>query len=254
MKIEQMIEARYDQMNPSDHLIWKYISHHKEQCMQMTLHQLADACEVSHTTVLRFLQSLGIDGYREFKLLLKLEAQNTVPSDDTVIQKSCFNLNRTVKLIEQTDCSALFEKMDSASNLYIYGSGSVQKSAAKMLKSYFIMAEKVFYVIEGSDERQMALRTVRPGDVIFLISISGNNSQMNAFAKQMKKLGVYVVAICQDGANELATLCDFYLPFYTQKFEIGLHSSPYNSASGMFIVAEILSLKYISYQRGQKSS
>lgn len=248
MKIEHLIQQHYEQMNPSDHLIWKYISHHRKQCQKMTLQQLADACHVSHTTVLRFIQSLGIEGYREFKFLLKLEGSTPVVLDDSIIQKSCFNLNRTIKLIEQTDCTDLFKKMDCASNLYVYGSGSVQKSAAKMLKSYFIVAGKVFYVIEGSDERQMALRKVQPGDVIFLISMSGNNALMNSFAKQMKKLGVYVVSICQDGANELATLCDFYLPFYTQKWEIGLYNSPYNSASGMFIVAEILSLKYVSYQ------
>lgn len=33
----------------------------------MTLHELAYACEVSHTTVLRFLQLIGMDGYNDFK-------------------------------------------------------------------------------------------------------------------------------------------------------------------------------------------
>lgn len=70
---------------------------------------------------------------------------------------------------------------------------------------------------------------------------------MNEYAAQMREKGMVLVAICQDGANALAKLCAFQLPFYTQKFDIGQYAIPYHSSAGMFAISEILSLKYAVY-------
>lgn len=251
MQLETLIQQQYDSMSISDHLIWQYIRHHRQECRHMSLHQLADACQVSHTTVLRFIQLLGMEGFSEFKVFLKWEERKPTVIDVRSVEKNCFDLNRTISLIENLDCTELFRRMDNASNIYAYGSGSVQKSAARMLKSYLILEEKLVNIIEGRDERSIALHTMQPDDVAFLFSISGNNTALNEYAVQMKEHGLYLVSICQDGANQLTKLCDFHLPFYSEKFEVGRHSMPYYSAAGMFIIAETISLKYAAYQAAQ---
>ena len=76
MRLDDIIQENYDRMNANDHRIWRFISQHKDECRQMSLHQLADACEVSQTTVLRFLQMIGMDGYHEFKGFLKWDSLN----------------------------------------------------------------------------------------------------------------------------------------------------------------------------------
>lgn len=247
MQLETLVLEKYDLMSPSDHIIWQYIRHHQEECRTMSLHQLADACQVSHTTVLRFIQLLGMDGYSEFKVFLKWGNQQKQVVDKQSIEKTCFDLIRTVNLIENSDCTELFQHLDQAEHLYAYGSGSVQKSAAKVLKNFFIVEERFVHVIEGREERDMAMRHMKAGDVIFLFSVSGNNASMNAYARALLDQGMYLVSICQDGANELAKLCQFHLPFYTQKMEVGQHGISYYSAAGMFIVAEALTLKYAVY-------
>lgn len=247
MRLENLVKQQYDRMSASDHMIWKYICSHREECRSLSLHQLADACQVSHTTVLRFLQLLGMEGYSEFKVFLKWEENQRPVVDERSVEQVCFDLTRTANLIKNRDCSELFAHIDAAQHIYAYGSGSVQKSAAKMLKCYFIVEEKLIDVIEGREERDMAMRHMRSGDVMFLISVSGNNPSMNAYAERLKQHGLYLVSICQDGANELAKLCDFNLPFYTQKLSVGRYSQPYYSSAGMFVIAETLSLKYAAH-------
>ncbi len=247
MQLETLVQQNYDRMSTSDHMIWQYISSHRQECRHMSLHQLADACQVSHTTVLRFIQLLGMEGFGEFKVFLKWEEQRKPVMDTYTIERSSFDLTRTISMIEHADCTQLFDAMEKAQRIYAYGSGSVQKAAARMLKNYLIVGEKLVNVIEGREERQMALRTMQPGDVVLLYSVSGNNPQMIEYATQMKERGMILVAICQDGANHLAKLCDFKLPFYTQKFEIGRYTIPYHSAAGMFIISELLALKYVVY-------
>lgn len=248
MQLEMLVRQKYDRMNTSDHMIWQYICHHRQECRSMSLHQLADACQVSHTTVLRFIQLLGMDGFSEFKVFLKWEDQQEDVVDAYMVEQSCFNLNRTISAAEQADCEALFDAMERAKGLYAYGSGSAQKAAARMLKNYLMVEGKLLHVIEGREERQTALHIMQQGDMAFLFSVSGNNPRMNAYAEQLKRRGIVLAAICQENMNELVKICDFKLTFYTQKFEIGRNAIPYHSSSGLFNISEILALKYAVYR------
>lgn len=99
----------------------------------------------------------------------------------------------------------------------------------------------------------MAMQQMRQGDVVFLFSVSGNNPVMNDYARELKDRGMILVAICQDGANDLSKICQYYLPFFTQKTEIGRHGMDYYSSAGMFLIAETLMLKYAAHQAEQEA-
>ena len=247
MRLYDLVQENYDQMNANDHRIWQYICQHKEDCRKMSLHQLADACEVSHTTVLRFLRLIGMEGYNDFKAFLKWDSLNQSAFHKRSIEQNSFNLTRTITAIQQADCSELFDKMEQAGRLYAYGSGAVQKAVAKAFKDYLILVEKLLHVIEGAEERSMAMRQMKEGDIIFLFSLSGNNPVINDYARTLREKGIFLVAICQDGANDLSKLCHFYLPFFTLKIDIGLGNNFYSSA-GMLPIVETLILKYIAYK------
>lgn len=248
MQLETLVQQQYNKMSASDRQIWQYICRNRERCRGMSLHELADACQVSHTTVLRFLQLLGMDGYSEFKVFLKWDDQRIPVIDVHSVEKSCFDLSRSMDRMQEMDCTQLFRWLDEAENIYAYGSGSIQKSAAKMMKSYFLLDEKLVNIIEGREERGLMMQCMHPGDVVFLLSVSGNNASLNDYAVQLRKREVHIVAVCQDGANALSSLCDFQLSFYTQKIEVGSHGLSYFSSAGMFIIVETLALKYAAYR------
>lgn len=252
MRLDDLVHEKYDCMNESDRRIWQYVCRHKEECRKMSLHELADACEVSHTTVTRFLRLLGLDGYSEFKAFLKWNSLSQPVFDLRSVEQNSFNLSRTMSLIQQMDCTEFFERMNQANRIYAYGSGSVQKAAAKVLRDYLILTERLLHVIEGEEERRMAIRQMQQGDIIFLFSLSGNSTVMIDFARELKNNGMILAAICQDGANDLSKLCQFNFPFFTQKIEMGRHGLNYHSSSGMFIIAEMIVLKYTAYQAGME--
>lgn len=254
MKLDDLVQEHYEDMSANDHRIWQYICHHKTECRTMTLHELADACEVSHTTVLRFLQLIGMEGYNDFKAFLKWDSLNQPVFNQRSIEENCFNLTRTISSIQQANCLELFYRMDQAKRLYAYGSGAVQKSVAKIFKNYLILTGKLLHVIEGQEERIMALQQMEQGDVMFLFSLSGNNPIMIDYVKKLKDKGIFLAAICQDGANDLSKLCNFYLPFFTQKIEIGHDGLSFYSSSGMLPIAEILVLKYAAFHAARNTA
>lgn len=248
MRLDDLVQENYDRMNANDHRIWQYICHHREECRKMSLRQLSEACEVSQTTVLRFLQLIHMDGYSDFKAFLKWDSLNQPTLNQHSIEQNSFNLSRTITSIQQADCSELFFRMDQAERLYAYGSGAIQKSVAKAFKNYLILAEKLLHIIEGAEERIMAMNQMKEGDVVFLFSVSGNNPVMNDYAKALRDKGVFLTAVCQDGANDLSKLCHFCLPFFTQKIDIGHSGAGFYSSAGMLLIAETLVLKYITYK------
>ena len=76
MKLEELINKHYDQLNANDFHIWNYISNNKHECQKMAIDQLAYKCNVSRTTILRFAQKISLKGYSELKLYLKLSQIN----------------------------------------------------------------------------------------------------------------------------------------------------------------------------------
>ena len=59
------------QMNERELMVYNYVSSHLEEASKMNIRELAAACEVSTTTVLRFCGKLECDGYTEFKYRLQ---------------------------------------------------------------------------------------------------------------------------------------------------------------------------------------
>ena len=185
MQLDNLIQDNYNRMNANDRRIWQYICEHREECRQMSLRQLADACEVSQTTILRFLQMLGMDGFNDFKAFLKWDSLNLSTCNQRSIEQNCFNLTRTITAIQQADCSELFCRMDRAYRIYAYGSGGVQKAVARAFKNYMLLAERLLHVIEGAEERLVSMYQIKEGDVFFLLSVTGNDTAILDYAKAL---------------------------------------------------------------------
>lgn len=62
MKLEALVSRHYNELNPNDLIIWKYVYQHKEQCLNMNIETLAELCNVSRSTVMRFAQKIGMSG------------------------------------------------------------------------------------------------------------------------------------------------------------------------------------------------
>ena len=65
MQLEKLVNANKELLNPTDMLIWKYISNHRKNVAQMSVHELAKYCAVSGSTVVRFAKKLDCRIYIE---------------------------------------------------------------------------------------------------------------------------------------------------------------------------------------------
>ena len=152
INLETLIYENYKYLNENDKYIWSYILNNKKECENMSIQDLASRCNVSHTTILRFAQKIGLNGYSELKFYLKFENKNKCIFNKHEVINASDNIKKTIDTLIKSDLSDVFNLLDSCSKIYAYGSGKVQLNAAKELQRSFLTVGKLINVIEGNEE------------------------------------------------------------------------------------------------------
>lgn len=246
MKLEQLIQEKYNELSQNELYIWNYILHHKDECENISIQGLAHHCNVSHTTIMRFVRKLGFHGYSEFKYFLRWnDKEEAFGSDeiDICYQEYINNLN----MIRDRDCSDIFDMIEQAGRIFVFGTGQLQKNIAREMKRTFSLVNKIMHVIEGYDEVIMTSGYASTDDLFILISLSGENKIMTNVVSELKKKGVRIFSITQNKSNSLAHASDLNLPLTAHKVSTRQREEDITAVAQFFVVMEVLFLKYLEY-------
>lgn len=250
MTIEELVASRYDSFSRTEEEIWGFISGQKGECASMTLAELAAACHVSSMTLQRFTQKLGLSGYSEFKFRLERDLDENQPFDRTAMDGTRWNYLKSMEDIRQKDCTYIFDAMDQARRIFVYGTGELQKNAAREMKRVFLYGKVLVHFIEcvGIDEKEMAGKLLGEGDMIFIISQSGNTPGLKEFAGMLRERRVMVVSLTEMGTNDLALCADDRLYITTTYYSIGRQKKKYASGAAFFLAIDTLFYKYMEHR------
>lgn len=249
MKLEELVNKNYDKLNQNDLYIWSYIIHHKEECQSISVKELAERCNVSHTTIIRFTKKIGLQGYSELKIYLRWDCEKEDHFNSKEIEASYQDYIKTMDVIMEQDLTPLFEMLEQSEKIYAYGTGVVQKHAAREFKRVMAFAGYLIYSMEGREEMGMVLNYVSEKDVFFLYSLSGNEAFINDFVKRLKVRGVKIVSITQTGNNELARLSDVSIQFFCHPIIKKDKGADLKMVSQFFLINEFLLLKWLEYKQ-----
>lgn len=247
MKLDELVNKYNKHLNESDLHIWKYIADNRKKCETLTIDQLAYKCNVSRTTILRFAQKLSLKGYGELKFYLKLDNEKSTENISN-LEIVCDAYNEVIKNIKEKDCTEIFDEIDKAKTLYVYGIGMVQSSIKKEIKRIFLTAGKVFYDLGGYTEASTITDLATEEDLFFIISMSGENKFILEFAKDLKIRNITIVSITKLKDNSLAKISDYNLYTSTAFIPKIVNDTDFESLTSYFILIDILFLKYMEYK------
>lgn len=249
MKLDELFNEKRSRLGENDLHIWRHISSHRRECSRLSIEALGAKCNVSRTTILRFAQKLGLSGFSELRLLLRMECEQRGAEAEShdFLEQACASYHKMIGEIRDKDCSELFRVIDQAENLYVFSSGMLQDAVARELCRMFLVADKWFYRIHAGTEAELLLETVTERDFVMILSVSGESPQVLQLAKSLKVRGVPTASVTQGKENTLAQLCG--LRFYISSVKIDF-GTDYDSTASFFILMELLFLKYMAAQRG----
>lgn len=250
MRIEELVNQHYNNLNENDLMIWNYIINHKNECCNISIEELSKKCNISRATISRFTQKISFEGFREFKMRLKLEWEQDGIKNNLLADEISRNYVKSIELINDTDLKDVCSRIYNAKRLFAFGTGEVQNSAAKMIKRMFANAKTFFITLHGKNELMMAIDNLEEEDLVIIISLSGENTLAVEAVKRLRSKGVYVVSITKLSDNTLARYANKSL--YIMASELMKIGGVYLEAcSSYFNVVELLFVNYILYLQNE---
>ncbi len=215
------IEERMSTFSKGQKLISKYILENYDKAAYMTAAKLGAIVSVSESTVVRFANELGFEGYPEFQLALQELARTNLTSfqrmevisnrfgDGDILSKILLSdidkIRRTIEEIDHDVFEKAVNNIVDAKNIYIIGVRSSSALAGFLAHSLRMVFDSVKFVqtTSGSEMFEQILG-IGKGDVMIAISFPRYSKRIINAVDFAKNAGADVIALTDSEMSPIA--------------------------------------------------
>ncbi len=222
-KITQRIEG----LTPKGRVLGEYITAQPRKAVFMTTKELAEACEVSEATVVRFVSGIGYDRYSDFQQALRdfvdteltlldrldiadMKAPGAVRFRRTVAEE-IDNLQQLYHSLDVETMAAVVDVLDRRVPIHVIGSRLSYTLAYYMGWAMTKVRENI-RIMKGSDRTTIDWLTIAPTDsVVVIIATSRYSNELIRLGKLVKRLGQTLVVITDSATCPVLQFADHLL-------------------------------------------
>lgn len=212
------IYKNYKELSESQKQVINYIYAYKD-IRNLKLKHIKDRLYVSNSTIIRACKKMGFMSFNEFKFSLidktnkKEEETNTL---DFVSLKNRMkeDINRTFDLLDDAKIEEFVEAIVGAKRIFCIGYGNssiISRSLSRNLQLIGLFAIS----LEENKMIEMMLEASSQGDLVVVLSLSGENEDLNKRLLSAKKKGVIISSITNLAENSLEKISDINLYTYS---------------------------------------
>jgi DNA-binding MurR/RpiR family transcriptional regulator len=254
------VRSIYDTLPRSERKVADYVLNYAEDVIHASVTNLAQVLEVSESTVVRFCQRLGYQGYPEFKILLardlgapfRVTYDTLDPRDDVAtVVRGTFQiltqaLNDTLAALDPCRVDQVVDLLLKAHHVFLFGCGGSGGSAQIAYQKMLRLGLPCFVCIDPHTQTLLAgMATGR--DVVIGISYSGNNEDVVRAMRVAGDRCAHTVALTNYPASPAAKMADLVL--LTGAAETPLVSESGPSRVVQLAVIDVLCTYYLLRQR-----
>lgn len=257
MRLEEIVNAHLAALNDTDMVVWRYIVQHREASKRISIHELARACCVSSTTVVRFAQKLGFDGFGELKAVLKMEEQAVTDYHDDILGDLKEFYAQTADKVMARSFDSASRLMHEANRVFIFATGYVQSNVVQELKRLFFYDHVLIYEVRGREEFHSISRSLTKDDLFIFVSLSGETPIALDFARRLELLEIPFISITKLHDNTLASLSTVNLYVSPARFRLYDRDDDrvaFQSMMPYFMLVEVWYVKYRMYLQRLESA
>lgn len=182
--LAQKIEALPDKLTPKGKLISEYLLENSRKAVFMTTRELAEACDISEATVVRFVAQLGYSGYSEMQQALRdyVDTELTlldrrdlltrrgdgVEGFRKTVAEEIENLTCLYQAMQVEDLEQAVQMLCEKSNVYVVGS-RLSYTTAYYLGWALTKVRKNIRILKGSDSTTFDWMTIAPEDSLVVV-------------------------------------------------------------------------------------
>ena len=223
-----LIESRMSTFSKGQRLIAKYVIDNYDKAAYMTASKLGAEVNVSESTVVRFANELGFEGYPEFQHSLqeyvrtrltsfqRIEVTNNLFGDSDILTKVLVadsdNIRHTLEGLDREDFDTSVDKIISAKNIYILGVRSSSYLAGFLSYNLSMIFDNVRLVQTTSgNEMFEQIMNIGEEDVMIGISFPRYSKRIINAVDYAKTKGTNVIAISDSEFSPIAHQADHVL-------------------------------------------
>lgn len=181
----------------------------------LTIHELADACYVSSSSLHRLIKKLGFRGFPDFKYKIsdELSSQSIKTHDTEDYMKNIIENIEITKRLNENNIIKVANLILQKENRYCFGTGWKQKQIIDNFSTDLLYYRESFTTLRTIDDLKMASEYMGENSLILIVSLSGNAKGYVDILKKCKLNGVTIISITSDTPNPLSSLADYSLYF-----------------------------------------
>ena len=227
------IRMQYNNLTKKEKMLADYILEHYEEIPSMPTAGLAERAGVVKSVIVRLCQSLGFNGYTEFKLSLSRELlrneqfhftpyieKNDTSSDifDKVFAANVKTLHDTAEAIDRDQLKKVVDVLSAAKHIYIYGVGT---SAGIVCDFQYRLMQLGFTAFCFTDIVNMKVSTlnITNEDVAVGISNSGRTIATVDSLKFAHDKGAKTICLTSYRDSEIAKYSDYPIVIKTDEIQ-----------------------------------
>lgn len=222
-KITESIEG----LTPKGRILGEYITSQPRKAVFMTTKELAEACEVSEATVVRFVAGIGYDRYSDFQQALRdlvdteltlldrldiadMKAPGAVRFRRTVAEE-IDNLQQLYNSLDVDTMESVVSILDKRVPVHVIGSRLSYTLAYYMGWAMTKVRDNI-HIMKGSDRTTIDWLTIAPADsVAVIIATSRYPNELIRLGKLVKRLGQTLVVITDSATCPVLQFADHHL-------------------------------------------
>ncbi|AJT42696.1 MurR/RpiR family transcriptional regulator [Psychromicrobium lacuslunae] len=227
MSIQSTILAAKSSFSPSMTRVADAVLTNPRLVLEKTITELAQYCDTSETTVVRFCRGIGLAGYVQLRFELATEigreaaqfsagvghgadlnSGNTLV--DTVARiafAEVMSIEETVGTLDMDSLTKVIDSVDNARSTLLFGIGA-SNLGAQDLRRKLQRIGRVALEFSDAHDAVSSASLMTADDVAIGFSHSGNSYETVEFLKLAKATGALTVGITNVGSSKLAKVAD----------------------------------------------
>lgn len=255
-ELQELIKFRYPKMSKRLKQVAEFILDKPNLVAFETIAVLSEEMKLAPSTLIRFANALGLNGFNELKqiikedrlehtsnyssrILLMRDNQDHWKSDELLSRFSKANrdsLRSLEESISRQDIDRAVEMLHKAKHIYLLGNGRAHTVATYMIYALNHINKKVFLISGTGGMFQEQMSNVERGDLLLAISYSPYSSNTCELASQAANRGVSVLSITDSLISPLANTSQ--LSFVVQEARV----DAFRSLTSSLLLAQILAI------------
>jgi DNA-binding MurR/RpiR family transcriptional regulator len=221
------ISNKLDSLTPKAQTLGTFIMQNPSKVVFMTTKELAESCDTSEATVVRFVSTLGYKGYSEFQEALKdfINTGLSLPERAAIkgikehgtdrlhrgILEELNNLKYMYENISIETMNKFVEQMNACDNIYVIGS-RLSYTFAYYLGWSLTKIRRGVHILKGSDTTAMDWLTNAPDNtLVILLTASRYPNELIKLSKMIRRNGNTLLTITDSKICPLMAFADLSL-------------------------------------------